>query len=64
MPCSPSDTASALKIVPLEDFVNNLAVSQAVFQAQNIEEVNKRLKDKAIASHREAKGFPKKSLKL
>ena len=33
MICSPSDRASAMKIVPTEDFNNNLVVSQANFIA-------------------------------
>lgn len=34
--CSPSDTASALQVVPIEDFTNNLALSQSNFKQPDI----------------------------
>lgn len=33
--CSPSDTAQAIKVTPIEDFVNNLVISQANFPVKD-----------------------------
>jgi hypothetical protein len=54
---SPAETARALKIVPLSDFVSNLDVSQQVFAPQSqLKQLENRRK-LIVRSEREAKGL-------